>query len=202
MKPIKLVATDLDGTLLTREMGLSRENKEALERCIREGITVVIATGRSLYSVPDMVRQIEGLEWLVCANGAKIYNNITEEQLFSDCLSRDAIESVWGIMEDNTVMKEVFYSGVPYTSRLAFDNLADFGVPDYFADYVRASRKPVDDLAAFTLSHIEDIENINFIHTSEENRLVLLHELAAHKDLYTLTTSLPFNFEIGGQGVD
>jgi Cof subfamily protein (haloacid dehalogenase superfamily) len=202
MQKIKLVATDLDGTLLTREMGLSHENREALERCITEGITVVVATGRSLSSVPEQVRRIRGLEWLVCANGAKIYDNVTEEQLFSDCLSREAIDAVWDIIEDATVMKEIFYNGVPYTSALAFEHLEDFGVPDHFADYVRATRKPVEDLTAFTREHIDEIENINFIHSSDEEKIPLLHKLAAHRALYTLTTSLPFNFEIGGAGVD
>jgi Cof subfamily protein (haloacid dehalogenase superfamily) len=202
MRKIKLVATDLDGTLLTREMGLSRENREALERCIREDITVVIATGRSLSSVPEYVREIEGLRWLVCANGAKIYDNVTGEQLFSDCLSTEAIESVWDIIEDETIMKEVFYNGVPYTGQFSFDNLEDYGVPDYFADYVRATRKPVPDLAAFTRERQTEIENINFIYSGDEDKLSLLHKLAEHRELYTLTTSLPFNFEIGGIGVD
>jgi Cof subfamily protein (haloacid dehalogenase superfamily) len=183
-------------------MGLSSENRDALERCIRAGITVVVATGRSLSSIPEQVRQIHGLEWLVCANGAKIYNNATEEQLFSDCLSREALAAVRDIIEDNTVMKEVFYNGVPYTSALAFYHLRDFGVPEHFADYVRATRTPVEDIAAFTNEHIDEIENINFIHSGGEDKIPLLHKLAEHRELYTLTTSLPFNFEIGGAGVD
>jgi hydroxymethylpyrimidine pyrophosphatase-like HAD family hydrolase len=96
----------------------------------------------------------------------------------------------------------VFYNGVPYTSALAFHNLQDYGVPEHFADYVRATRTPVDDLSGFTKEHIDEIENINFIHTDEADRIKLLHKLAAHRELYTLTTSLPFNFEIGGAGVD
>lgn len=46
---IKLIATDLDGTLLRDDhLTLSPANREALTRAADAGIEVVIATGRSL----------------------------------------------------------------------------------------------------------------------------------------------------------
>ncbi|MDR2486414.1 MAG: Cof-type HAD-IIB family hydrolase [Clostridiales Family XIII bacterium] len=195
---IRLVATDLDGTLLSPEMRVTVENRAALERCSARGIEIVVATGRSLRSIPDEVRSIHGLRWLVCANGAKIYDNDTFETVYADCLDPHAIESVWPLIQDTRLMKEVFWEGIPYTQAAAIEDPGRFGVPRTFHDYVRSTRMPVPDIAAFTEQHIAEIENINFIHRDEAHRVQLLHELAVNDGLYTLTTSLPFNYEIGG----
>jgi Cof subfamily protein (haloacid dehalogenase superfamily) len=198
---IKLVATDLDGTLLSAEMDITEENRRALVRCIDRGIHVVVATGRSRSSVPQVVRDIEGIEYLICANGAKIYDNRTNEQLYARYLSREAMESVWEVIATGDIMCEVFYDGTPYISVACYNDLERYGVPGWFADYVRQSRVPVDDLPAFTAEHMDMIENVNFNYGSDEVRAYLLSRLDGGA-LYELTTSLPFNYEIGGLGVN
>jgi hydroxymethylpyrimidine pyrophosphatase-like HAD family hydrolase len=198
---IKLVATDLDGTLLTSAMEFTEQDRRALVRCIEKGIHVVVATGRSRSSVPQVVREIEGIEYLVCANGAKVYNNRTDEQLYARYLSREAMESVWEIIAAGNIMCEVFYDGTPYISVACYNDLERYGVPDWFVDYVRKSRAPVEDLPAFTAEHMDEIENVNFNYGSDEVRAYLLERLSG-SELYELTTSLPFNYEIGGVGVN
>jgi len=200
---LRLVATDLDGTLLNREHEIPADNKAALERCLKNGIEVVVATGRALSTIPQEVRDIDGIRYLVCANGANIYDNATEKLLYAKFLSREAIESVWDLIENAAIMKELFWGGKPYTSRTAYDNLARFGVPDWFRDYVLSTRIPVDDLEAFARDHIDQIENINFNYANYDIRDFIVERLKRDDGrLYTLTASLPFNIEIGGLGVD
>jgi Cof subfamily protein (haloacid dehalogenase superfamily) len=203
MSDIRLVATDLDATLLDREHQVPGDNRAALERCAAKGVEVVVATGRALSTVPKEVRALAGVRYLVCANGANIYDNATEKLLYAKYLSREAIESVWDLIENAAIMKELFWEGEPYTSRTAYDNLARFGVPDWFREYVLSTRIPVDDLEAFTREHIEQIENINFNYANYDIRDFIVDRLKVDDGrLYTLTASLPFNIEIGGMGVD
>ena len=49
MNKIKLIAIDIDGTLLSTDREVSRKNKEAIARALSKGIHVVLATGR-MYS--------------------------------------------------------------------------------------------------------------------------------------------------------
>jgi len=202
MNNTRLIATDLDGTLLDSAMRLSGENKKALERCISNNIEVVIATGRALNAVPDEIREIKGLKWLICSNGAKIYDNITEKQLYASYLSPEALRSVSSLIEDRNIMKEVFVDGVPYVEEIAMKDLGYFGIPEYFRDYVRETRMAIPMIAAFVWKHDTEIENINFIHKNEQDKLNLLYELTKFEGLYTLTTSLRFNLEIGGINAD
>ena len=71
---IRLIATDLDGTLLRADETISERSRQALERAQAAGITVVLATGRP----PRTMRSIAasaGLTGLaICANGAITYD--------------------------------------------------------------------------------------------------------------------------------
>lgn len=71
---IKLIALDLDGTTLNRSGRLAARTKAALEAAIRRGVHVVIATGRTFSAVPDEVKEIEGIEYILSSNGAEIRN--------------------------------------------------------------------------------------------------------------------------------
>ena len=54
---IKLIATDMDGTLLNAE--ISQENQEAIKFAQEHGITVVIATGRAFTKrIHQLLKQI------------------------------------------------------------------------------------------------------------------------------------------------
>ena len=53
---IRLIASDLDGTLLTDRKELSKKTREVLDQAVQCGIHIVPATGRSFYSVPELVR--------------------------------------------------------------------------------------------------------------------------------------------------
>ena len=56
---IKLIATDLDGTLLRDDhLTLSPANREALTHAADAGIEVVVATGRSLAAVAPQVLEL------------------------------------------------------------------------------------------------------------------------------------------------
>jgi len=198
---IRLIATDIDGTLIDSDLNLSAANKAALERCAAEGICTVIATGRSRSTVPPQVLAIEGIQYLVCANGAKIYEMRTGEQIYAAYLSIEAMESVWAIIENPAIMCEVFWDGSPYVSERCYHDLERFGIPEYLRDYILGSRVPVHDLAAFAREHISEVENLNFNYANEDLKHWLYEKLRG-SDLYTLTASMMFNFEIGGVGVN
>ena len=69
-KPIKMIVTDLDGTLLRDDKTVSDRNRLALSRCRELGIKVIFATGRSNQT------KVVSKDWFdgyVCCNGAYAY---------------------------------------------------------------------------------------------------------------------------------
>ncbi len=68
---IRLVATDLDGTLLNIQKQISGENIRALRACEARGIKVVFASGRSFESLRRMALEAGLSSPIISANGAR-----------------------------------------------------------------------------------------------------------------------------------
>jgi Cof subfamily protein (haloacid dehalogenase superfamily) len=89
----RLIATDMDGTLLRRDDSVSQETVAELERWRADGVPVVLATGRP----PRWMRRIRavlGYGTAVCCNGAVIMDLERFEILDEDALHPDVLESV------------------------------------------------------------------------------------------------------------
>lgn len=71
---MKLIISDLDGTLLNNDGKVSEKSKEVLAKIKEKGYEIAIATGRSFHSA-NLIRESIGIEmYLICNNGANIYN--------------------------------------------------------------------------------------------------------------------------------
>ncbi len=71
---IKLIATDLDGTLLSVGSEIPKENTDALKRAMDAGVLVTIASGRMVEATLPIAQKIGVNAPLVVFNGAMIYD--------------------------------------------------------------------------------------------------------------------------------
>lgn len=69
-----IVATDLDGTLIRTDGGVSERTRRALRRAREAGATVVFVTGRPIRVMADVVAKTAVSGIAVCANGAIVYD--------------------------------------------------------------------------------------------------------------------------------
>ena len=81
---IRLVAFDLDGTVLNSKKEISPRTKEAMRRAVAQGIRLVPATGRMMDEIPKNV--YPGIPYVSCAvtaNGARVYRLPEKEPVLS-----------------------------------------------------------------------------------------------------------------------
>jgi Cof subfamily protein (haloacid dehalogenase superfamily) len=71
---IRLVATDLDGTLVRTDKTISERTRQAIERAKALGVTVIVVTGRSPRSLPVTAREVGLTGLAICSNGAVLYD--------------------------------------------------------------------------------------------------------------------------------
>jgi hypothetical protein len=69
-RPIRLIAIDLDGTLLNSKVELSHENHEALRRAHEAGVEIVLGTGRRHDFALPIAKSLGFDLWLLSSNGA------------------------------------------------------------------------------------------------------------------------------------
>ena len=72
--PVRLVALDLDGTLLSRNNEVTPATREAIARVVEHGVAVVPATGRPLASLPPVVAKLPGIRYVITSNGAAVWD--------------------------------------------------------------------------------------------------------------------------------
>ncbi|MFI9625233.1 HAD family hydrolase [Streptomyces sp. NPDC052042] len=95
----RLVATDLDGTLLRRDDTVSPRTRAALALAARAGARHLVVTGRP---VPGVRRLLTGLGYrgpVVCGQGAQLYDAGAERMIRTITLDRDAADAALGKIE-------------------------------------------------------------------------------------------------------
>ena len=88
MSKIKLVAMDLDNTLLDSEKQISKHTEEVLKEAIRRGVYIVPATGRIFKAIPEFLRDIPGVRYAVCCNGATVYDQKEDKIIYTNHLPK------------------------------------------------------------------------------------------------------------------
>lgn len=81
-QPVKLVATDLDGTFLGSDRTVSSENLEALHLLGEKGIVRVIATGRNLMKTQEVILPEVPFDYIVFSSGAGVYDCNNHELVY------------------------------------------------------------------------------------------------------------------------
>lgn len=81
MLKYKLLAIDLDGTLLNEEKKVPYENKVILKELINRGVEVVIATGRRYYSAKELIADLEMENTIIMANNGTIVRDMKTDNL-------------------------------------------------------------------------------------------------------------------------
>lgn len=89
MKNIKLVATDLDGTFLKNDRSISKENLQALQLLGEKKILRVVATGRNLRKVMEVIPAEVPFDYIVYSSGAGIYNWTEKKHIYHQNISRE-----------------------------------------------------------------------------------------------------------------
>lgn len=92
IKMIKLIALDLDGTLLTPEKTISDKTRNALIELQKQGIKLILASGRptpGLFNEAKKLKMNEYYGYLLSYNGAALHVYDSMEVLHSQTLTRD-----------------------------------------------------------------------------------------------------------------
>ena len=103
---IKLIASDMDGTLLDSKMSISKDNASAIREAERLGIEFMIATGRA-YTEAKPVLDEAGIKCaMISLNGAKVFDK-DGNTLFTAGIEKKTTAEVMDIMDANNVYFEV-----------------------------------------------------------------------------------------------
>ena len=160
---IRLIASDLDGTLLTDKKEISEMTKEALKETARRGIHFVPATGRSFSAVPKEVLGLPNTEYVITSNGAAIYSISMGKRIYECILDEKSVETILKVEKPESIVMEAFVEGIPYSDRTYVENPKAYGATDYGAVYVKNTRHAVEDISFFVKENRKQIDSMAFV---------------------------------------
>ncbi len=105
-RSVRLLASDIDGTLLNPQFQISEGDLIALRRAHASGIEVVLVTGRRHTFALPIAKQLGFDLWLISSNGA-VTRSLAGETFHRDLMPREICRELVGSMQDfrgNTVL--------------------------------------------------------------------------------------------------
>lgn len=112
---IKLIASDLDGTLLDEPNRISKINLDAIEYAYQKGAKFCFSTGRDLQSIKDITCLLKHKPVLLLGNGSEVYDE-DENLVFQNFFNNKYLEEVCEIMNEHDVPHMVFTTDGFYTT--------------------------------------------------------------------------------------
>ncbi|EIT85802.1 Cof-like hydrolase [Fictibacillus macauensis ZFHKF-1] len=122
----KLIAIDMDGTLVNKRLKVTQENKDAIQKAQKAGHIVVIATGRSLDEARFTLDEAQLTLPLICVNGAEILDE-NRKKVSSVPISFERYEMMAKVLMEQDVYFEIYGSDGTYTNdrEQAFEVMKD-----------------------------------------------------------------------------
>ena len=104
----KLVAIDLDGTMLNSYGVVTENTKNTIKKVIENGADVIIASGRPIDSIKTIAKEIGSENYFIAGNGALIYDIKNEQIIYEKYLSKQKVLEVIKICEQNSISYNVY----------------------------------------------------------------------------------------------
>ena len=100
----RLIATDMDGTLLLPDNTISQPTLQAIEKARQKGVVFTLSTGRPVQGVKKYIDQL-GLDCpVITYNGAVVVHSRTGQILFSQDMDKEDARLVYNLALEKGVM--------------------------------------------------------------------------------------------------
>ena len=208
MDDIKIIALDLDGTLLDSEKRLSEVNRAALERAAEKGVLIVPTTGRFFGMMPPAVRDLPFVRYAITINGAQVYDRETDTALVRDEIPLDMALGVMELLDRHDVIYDCYRQNWGWMTAALQQKAADYATNEHYLKMVREFRRPVPELKAHLRETAADgdVQKIMlFARNTQVSGLAsrvldpIRRELAAHFPEIKVTASTWNNLELNIQ---
>ena len=146
---IRLIAMDLDGTLLTTDKRLTERNRSAMKKAAEAGIAVVPATGRIYAGVPDEIKALPFIRYLILANGATVYDREEDRILYRAEIPPDKAIDVLDWLDGFPAIYDCYQDNQGYMTAEMWDKADRYAPSPIYLRMIRTLRKPVPDLKEY-----------------------------------------------------
>lgn len=155
----KLVAIDLDGTMLNSYGMVTENTKKAIKDTINKGTEVIIASGRPIDSIKTIAKEIGSENYFIAGNGALIYDIKKDEIIYEKFMNKQKVLEIIKICEENSIAYNI------YTEKTIIAKGLKYNVLYYYKENLKKeeSKKTNITIVEDVYEYIKSLENEKFL---------------------------------------
>ena len=183
----KLIAIDLDGTLLNSYGQISEINRNALIKAKEHNAEIIIASGRTTDSVRNIANDIGAKSYIICGNGSLIYDLQKEEIIYDKFIDKKKALQIIEICEQNSIYYNI------YTENMVITKTLNNNVLFYYQENASKpdNKKTKINIVQDIYKYVEELENQHIlkITISDSNSIIfngIIRKLRNIKDIDVL----------------
>lgn len=119
----KLIAIDLDGTLLNSYGVITENTKKIIKEVEEQGVNIILASGRPIDSIQAIANEIESKKYFIAGNGAIVYDIEKDEIIYENCLKKQKVLEIIKICEENSIGYSIYTEKEILTTALKYNVL-------------------------------------------------------------------------------
>lgn len=166
---IKLVASDLDGTIIDKNNKINEENFKAINKINSNGLDFVICTGKTYPIVKDICNEFNA-NYGIFGNGNQIINLKTDKVIYTSFLSQHELNTSIEIAKANNLHIHIYTNNDIITENLAYMDLRNyklyeenpsinFTIVDDIQKYIINNKINVSQLIISSDNSLEDVKS-------------------------------------------
>ena len=165
----RIVASDLDGTLLNKEQTISEENLRAISEMNRLGVEFIPTTGRSMNEVDPLLISSPDIRYIITSNGAVVFDKNIGKPILTRYTSKDSVSLMLETIRPHNAFVVVHEGGKTYFDENKYNTefLNKCGIDAYFGYIISQHAEAVEDFESFLLSSNE-VELVAFFFEFDE----------------------------------
>jgi Cof subfamily protein (haloacid dehalogenase superfamily) len=113
-KPYKMIAIDVDDTLLNDDMQITEPTKLALTAATERGVIVTLATGRMFASAQNIAKQLNMNVPIITYQGSLVKNLLDEKIIYERSVPTDAARYLFEYADKNKLHLQIYYKDELY----------------------------------------------------------------------------------------
>ena len=166
----KLVAIDLDGTMLNQYGVVTQNTKEAINKAQEAGIQVIIASGRPIDSIKAIAKETKCDKYFISGNGAIIYDMEKNEIIYENSLKKQKVLEIIKICEENSIYYNL------YTEKEILAKSFQYNVLYYHKENANKSEQDK--------THINIIENLYEYIVNSKDKVIKITVCEKNKTIF------------------
>ena len=195
----RLLALDMDGTVLNSEKKISPRTATAIREAITRGKEVLFATGRCPTEVRGDLKAFPEMNYILCLSGALVLDLRRGETLADVTIPRPLVEKILSVADGLDAMVTLYAGDDVFVERKRKGNMAYYGC-QCFENLYDDCAVWVEDIRDVLVTYGDHIHKANiFCHGPEEWKKA---DEALKGLPLNFASGIPNNYEISPQNVD